>query len=684
MRARRCACACGRIGSSALIVAPRARIRRIPPGRVARLSRSSTSRCTGHTRRAAPTIVHARRVRSAREHVAASISAPRARGSRRLPYVRTATLIACPPATIAIAIVERDARRMSRRGLRMTRGAGRRRGPRADATPVPRPERAAYRLPVAIPPPGAFVHDAGLAQLSTDSAALRARAARRSSFCARPFRTARGDDAERRRRAVRRREASWRAKARLVATDSDDRGRSSSVRSRASTCARPRRRSSATAAAGRPPVALQVMVGTLGFATTISCGHVKNRDDRRPRHRHDQDVCRGRDQHPGGPRDHRRRRGALDRPAQGRHHRPRGDGRAIEAATERAERMAGVHISHVYVGVTGEHMQSTNNRGVVAVSGEEREVVAATCGASSTPRRSSTSPPTGRSSTRCRATSRVDGQEGVTDPVGMAGRAARSRHAHHHRRQRRFITNVLKCVHRAGLEPAGLVFEPLASSAATLLVGREARRRRAARHRRRHDRHRGLSPAAARSTRSTIPVGGNILTNDIALGLKTTFAEAETRQAHVRLGRARRRRGRRVVRRQDARRPHARATVNARAAARDRRAARSSRSSAWRKAQIAEKRAARRVAGRGRHHRRRRAPARHRNGGRRSSSACPVRIGVPTAIGGLTDAVKQPRVRDGRRARAVRPQRRRRIDVQRPQRATHSRDVTRWFGDMWN
>ena len=38
--------------------------------------------------------------------------------------------------------------------------------------------------------------------------------------------------------------------------------------------------------------------------------------------------------------------------------------KAIEAATERAERMAGVHVTHVYVGVTGEHIASTNNRGV--------------------------------------------------------------------------------------------------------------------------------------------------------------------------------------------------------------------------------------------------------------------------------------------------------------------------------
>ena len=42
--------------------------------------------------------------------------------------------------------------------------------------------------------------------------------------------------------------------------------------------------------------------------------------------------------------------------------------RAIEAATEKAERMAGVHISHVYVGVTGEHItvdqQSRRRSGV--------------------------------------------------------------------------------------------------------------------------------------------------------------------------------------------------------------------------------------------------------------------------------------------------------------------------------
>jgi cell division protein FtsA len=199
--------------------------------------------------------------------------------------------------------------------------------------------------------------------------------------------------------------------------------------------------------------------------------------------------------------------------------------KSIEAATEQAERMAGVHISHVYVGVTGEHVQSTNNRGVVAISGEDHEVVR-------------------NDVKRCVEASKlinvgadrqiihtlprhftVDGHDGITDPVGMSG-ARLEVDTHIITGGNSFITNVLKCVHRAGLEPAGIVFEPLASSAATLLA---------------EEKHVGVvlldigggttdvavySGGGAIHT-STIPVGGNMLTNDIALGLKTTFAEAE-------------------------------------------------------------------------------------------------------------------------------------------------------------
>ena len=110
----------------------------------------------------------------------------------------------------------------------------------------------------------------------------------------------------------------------------------------------------------------------------------------------------------------------------------------------------------------------------------------ATSSASSTPRRSSTSRPSGRSCTRCRVTSRSTDKTG--SPIRSACRAAGSRSIRTlSPAARSFIANVLKCVHRAGLEPAGIVFEPLASSAATLLAEERARRLRVARYRRRYN-----------------------------------------------------------------------------------------------------------------------------------------------------------------------------------------------------
>jgi cell division protein FtsA len=199
--------------------------------------------------------------------------------------------------------------------------------------------------------------------------------------------------------------------------------------------------------------------------------------------------------------------------------------KSIEAATEKAERMAGVHIQDVFVAITGEHIRSTNNRAVVAVQSEDREV-----GITDVRRVVDASKIINLPADRqiIHALPRyftVDGQDGVEDPVGMAGGRLEV-DTHIITGGSTFITNVLKCVHRAGLESAGLVFEPLASSAATLL------------HEEKQvgvvllDIGGGTTDIAVYSGggaiyTSTIPVGGNILTNDISLGLKTTTSEAE-------------------------------------------------------------------------------------------------------------------------------------------------------------
>jgi cell division protein FtsA len=199
--------------------------------------------------------------------------------------------------------------------------------------------------------------------------------------------------------------------------------------------------------------------------------------------------------------------------------------KSIEAATERAERMAGIHIQDVYVAITGDHIRSTNNRAVVAVSSEDREVSNGDVRRVIDASKIINLPADRQIIHALPRYFTVDGQDGVEDPVGMAGGRLEV-DTHIITGGSTFITNVLKCVHRAGLESAGLVFEPLASSAATLLpeekqVGVVLL-----------DIGGGTTDIAVYSAggaiyTATLPVGGNVLTNDISLGLKTTLTEAE-------------------------------------------------------------------------------------------------------------------------------------------------------------
>ncbi|HEV3091343.1 MAG TPA: cell division protein FtsA [Candidatus Cybelea sp.] len=199
--------------------------------------------------------------------------------------------------------------------------------------------------------------------------------------------------------------------------------------------------------------------------------------------------------------------------------------RSIEAATERAERMAGVHFSEAVVGITGDHIRSTNNRAVVAVSGEDREVSSGDVRRVIDASKIINLPSDRQIIHALPRYFTVDGQEGVSDPIGMSGGRLEV-DTHIVTGSTSFITNVLKCVERAGLETSGVVFEPLASSAATLLqeekqVGVVLL-----------DIGGGTTDIAVYSLGSaiytaTIPVGGNVLTSDISLGLKTTLSEAE-------------------------------------------------------------------------------------------------------------------------------------------------------------
>ena len=137
----------------------------------------------------------------------------------------------------------------------------------------------------------------------------------------------------------------------------------------------------------------------------------------------------------------------------------------------------------------------------------------------------STSRATARSSTSCPRGYVVDGQEGVKDPIGMSAiRLEVETHIVH--AGATVVQNLSKCVQQAGVRIDELVAAPLASAEAVL-----------------SETERDLGVAIADIGAGTtdvalfldgspfhtavLPLGGNNVTNDLAIGLKTSIAVAE-------------------------------------------------------------------------------------------------------------------------------------------------------------
>jgi cell division protein FtsA len=197
--------------------------------------------------------------------------------------------------------------------------------------------------------------------------------------------------------------------------------------------------------------------------------------------------------------------------------------RSIRKAMEDAERMAGQHVTEVYVGIAGEHVRAMTSTGVVAVNGEEitkQDVERANDVARAQ------AVPTDRELLHAIPQEyTVDKNQGIRDPVGMIGTRLET--------EMYLVTigaspamNLRKAVERAGYKVRELVLEPLASALSVLtedekelgvaLVEMGAGSTDLAIFHEGKIRHLG-----------TIAFGGNSVTNDIVLGLKVTPDDAE-------------------------------------------------------------------------------------------------------------------------------------------------------------
>lgn len=196
---------------------------------------------------------------------------------------------------------------------------------------------------------------------------------------------------------------------------------------------------------------------------------------------------------------------------------------AIKKAVEEAELMAGIKIRDCVAGIAGAHIRSFNSNGVVAIKEKEvrRDDIARAIDAGK-----AVAIPADRLLIHVIPQEFiVDDQDGIKDPIGMSGVRLEVR-VHIVTASTSSAENIVKCCYLAGLSVDDLVLGQLASSEATLTpeeteIGVAL-----------VDIGGGTSDLAVFANgsiryTSVVPIGGNHITNDIAIGLRTPLEEAE-------------------------------------------------------------------------------------------------------------------------------------------------------------
>ncbi len=140
---------------------------------------------------------------------------------------------------------------------------------------------------------------------------------------------------------------------------------------------------------------------------------------------------------------------------------------SIQAAVREAELQSGAKIRTVVAGIAGDHVQSFQSRGVIAISGPDQEITQADVDRLIEDTKKVALPSDRKIIHVIPQEFIVDGQDGVYDPVGMSG-VRMEANVHIITGLVSAAQNILKCVQRAGVSVSDIVLEPIASSDAVL------------------------------------------------------------------------------------------------------------------------------------------------------------------------------------------------------------------------
>ncbi len=196
---------------------------------------------------------------------------------------------------------------------------------------------------------------------------------------------------------------------------------------------------------------------------------------------------------------------------------------AIRRAVENAEHMANCRAQSVYVGLSGQHIQSGNSLGLAAI--RQREVTDRDVDAAIETAKAIPMPADRRILHVIPQEFVIDGQRGIQDPVGQYGvRLEANVHVIHGSSSS--IQNLSKCVEACGLRVDRLILQHLAAAEAVLLPD---------------EREAGVvsldigggtsdiavfKGGAIRHT-AVLPVAGNHVTNDVAMAFRIPAQQAE-------------------------------------------------------------------------------------------------------------------------------------------------------------
>ncbi|MFO7807239.1 MAG: cell division protein FtsA [Candidatus Moraniibacteriota bacterium] len=198
---------------------------------------------------------------------------------------------------------------------------------------------------------------------------------------------------------------------------------------------------------------------------------------------------------------------------------------SIKSSVEQAERMAGINVEDVYVSIGGSHLFCNPTKGVIAVGKADGEVTEEDVERVMDASQAINVPHNYEILHVIPQSFNLDNQGGIKEPIGMSGVRLEMRgiivmaFAPH-------LQNISKCLNNIGFEINGFVASPLASAKAVLnkrqkelgvvLV----------------DIGGGTTSMAVYEEReliylSVLPVGAGHITNDVAIGMRTSVDVAE-------------------------------------------------------------------------------------------------------------------------------------------------------------